>query len=245
MNELTQTELTHKVLSALATLREMIRNMDPDAVAEPSALAGWDRAHVLAHIDGFSRAAARQLDTAGAEVPFPMYDGGPEGRDEAIKLAALMRADALQERVEESLGALDSSLRGTSSAEWDLPTGFRGGGSVQELFYACWRELVIHASDLLLGLSVAHWDQDFCAHLFDELAVRVPESKRYILQPHGAQRIELGDGDDITVLSGTDFDLAAWLAGRDPLGPVQATAAADGAALPELGPWPSGSKARS
>ncbi len=64
-----------------------------------------------------------------------------------------------------------------------------------------------------------------------------PKSRRYILQPHGAQRIVLGSGDDATVLSGTAFDLAAWLAGREPLGPIQATAGADGAALPELGPW--------
>ena len=119
---------------------------------------------------------------------------------------------------------------------WNLATGFRNG-TVEELCYAIWRELVIHTSDLALSNSVADWEPEFCAHLFEALEARVPESRRYILQPHGAQRITLGHGDDATVLSGTAFDLAAWLAGRAPLGPVQATADADGADLPELGPW--------
>ncbi|GAA1498560.1 maleylpyruvate isomerase family mycothiol-dependent enzyme [Paeniglutamicibacter kerguelensis] len=237
MSELTQTELTHKVLSALSTLRQMVRTMDPAAAAEPSALPGWKRTQLLAHIDGFSRAATRQLDTAGAERPFEMYDGGMDRRHEAIELTALMRPDALLARTADALDALEASIRGISPAEWSLPTGFRDGGSVEDLFYAIWRELVIHTSDLALANSVADWDPDFCAHLFDALEGRVPDSRRYILQPHGAQRIVLGTGDDATVLSGTAFDLAAWLAGREPLGPIQATAGADGAALPELLPW--------
>lgn len=237
MSELTQQDLTTRILTSLTALRELVATVDAAAAAEPSALPGWNRAHVLAHIDGFSRAATRQLDTAGAEKPFEMYDGGMERRHEAIEMTALMRSDALLARTTEALDTLETSIRGISPAEWSLPTGFRDGGSVEDLFYAIWRELVIHASDLALAISVADWEPDFCAHLFEALEGRVPESRRYILQPHGAQRIVLGSGDDATVLSGTAFDLAAWLAGRDPLGPIQATAGADGAALPELGPW--------
>lgn len=237
MSELTQQDLTTRILSALSTLRETMSTVDDAAAAEPSALPGWSRAHVLAHLDGFSRAAARQLDTAGAQEPFPMYDGGMEARDDSIEITALMRPEALVARVTESLDALESSIRGISPAEWALATGFREGGSVEDLFHAIWRELVIHTSDLALGNSVADWEPEFCAHLFDALEARVPESRRYILQPHGAQRITLGQGEATTVLSGTAFDLAAWLAGRQPLGPVQATAAADGTDLPELGPW--------
>ena len=244
MSELTQQDLTTRILNSLSALRELVARVDAAAAAEPSALPGWKRAHVLAHIDGFSRAATRQLDTAGADEPFPMYDGGMEGRGAAIELTALMRAEALVVRTDESMAALESSIRGISAGEWDLATGFRGRGSVKDLFYAIWRELVIHATDLSLAHSVADWEPAFCSHLFDELEVRVPESRRYVLQPHGAQRISLGDGNEVTVLSGTDFDLAAWLAGRTPVGPVQATAGADGTDLPELGPWPSAPKAR-
>lgn len=244
MSELTQPDLTARILASLSDVRQVIATVDAAAAAGPSALPGWRRAHVLAHIDGFARAATRQLDTAGAEAPFEMYDGGAEGRDAAIEITALMRAEALVARTDDSLAALEASIRGISTGEWELATGFRGRGSVRDLFYAIWRELVIHATDLLLSRSLADWEPAFCAHLFEELAVRVPEAKRYILQPHGAQRISLGEGEDVTVLSGTDFDLAGWLAGRKPLGPVQATAGADGADLPELGPWPSGIKAR-
>ncbi len=236
MSELTQQALATRILSALSTARQITATVDEAAAAGPSALPGWDRAHVLAHIDGFSRAAARQLDTAGAQEPFEMYDGGMDGRNHAIEMTALMRPDALVARTTESLDALETSIRGIGAGGWNLATGFRNG-TVEELGYAIWRELVIHTSDLALSNSVADWEPEFCAHLFEALEARVPESRRYILQPHGAQRITLGHGDDATVLSGTAFDLAAWLAGRAPLGPVQATADADGADLPELGPW--------
>ncbi|RAX48982.1 hypothetical protein DQ353_11655 [Arthrobacter sp. AQ5-05] len=236
MTELTQQDLTTRILAALSTARQIIATVDDAAASGPSALPGWDRAHVVAHIDGFSRAAARQLDTAGTEEPFEMYDGGMDARHDAIEMTALMRPDALVARTTESLDGLETSIRGISAGEWHLATGFRNG-TVEDLFHAIWRELVIHTSDLALSNSVADWEPEFCAHLFEALEARVPESRRYILQPHGAQRITLGNGDDATVLSGTAFDLAAWLAGRTPLGPVQATADADGTDLPELGPW--------
>lgn len=237
MTELTQTELTEKVLAALDTVRKTISTVDEAGAKEPSALPGWDRAHVIAHIDGFARAATRQIDTAGAEKPFEMYDGGMDKRHDEIELTSMMRRDALIERTSESLEALAESIRGISHDEWALPTGFRGNASVEDLFYATWRELVIHASDLATGYSVANWEPEFCSHLFTALEPRVPAGRRYILQPHGAQRIILGEGEDATVLSGTAFDLAAWLAGREPLGPVQASAGGDGSALPALDPW--------
>lgn len=237
MTELTQSELTSKVLAALGTVRTTINAVDEAGIKEPSVLPGWDRAHVIAHIDGFARAATRQLDTAGAQEPFEMYDGGMDKRHDEIELTAMMRRDALLQRTGEALDALEASIGGISTDEWALPTGFRDGGSVEDLFYAIWREIVIHTSDLAVRYSVADWDPAFCEHLFVALEPRVPAGRRYILQPHGSQRIILGDGDEATVLSGTAFDLAAWLAGRAPLGPVQATAGGDGSALPALEPW--------
>lgn len=237
MTELTQSELTAKLLAALGTLRKVLSAVDEAGSKAPSVLPGWDRAHVIAHIDGFCRAATRQLDTAGAEKPLEMYDGGMDRRHEEIELISMMRLEALLQRSTEALNALETSIGGIGPDAWALSTGFRGNGTVEDLFFAIWRELVIHTSDLALGYSVADWDPEFCKHLFTALEPRVPAGRRYILQPHGSQRIILGDGDEATVLSGTAFDLAAWLAGREPLGPVQATSGGDGSALPDLEPW--------
>ena len=77
------------------------------------------------------------------------------------------------------------------------------------------------------------------AHLFRALEARVPQGARLVLQPHGKTRTVLGQGEKSWVLSGTDFDLAAWLAGRGIPGAIRVTAAADGAADPQLLPWPS------
>ncbi len=105
---------------------------------------------------------------------------------------------------------------------------------------AAWREVLIHATDLETTVGLADWPAEFSAHLFDFLSLRVPADVRLLLQPTGRQPLTLGEGATGYVVTGMEFGLAAWLAGREPSGPVRATASADGVDLPGLLPWPSG-----
>ena len=108
------------------------------------------------------------------------------------------------------------------------------------MVYAVWREMLIHATDLNeFTRPAASWPQEFCDHLLRALAARVKPEDRIVLQPHGRQRQVIGNGEKSWVLEGTDFDLAAWLAGRPVGGVVRATQAADSADFPTLLPWPS------
>ncbi|MFJ5108055.1 MULTISPECIES: maleylpyruvate isomerase family mycothiol-dependent enzyme [unclassified Glutamicibacter] len=232
-------ELIAQVTTALDELSVQVREVPDTQYSKPSSLPGWSTAQLIAHLASFAKAAVRQFENAGAQRPPLMYDGGAEGRIEAINMTALMRPESLRALAADALAQLRATLPG-AEATWEQPVGYRPGAKAADLMYATWREMLIHATDLDEFLRPsASWPPAFSAHLFRALEARVPEGTRLVLQPHGKPPIVLGDGAKSWVLSGTDFDLAAWMAGRPAAGPVQVTAAADGAADPQLLPWPS------
>lgn len=240
MTQITDSDLASSVSKALAGWEKLLPAITPEQYAQPSLLPGWNRAHVLAHVDGFARGAARQFSSARSGELVPMYDGGQAGRNERIELAALMAPEALGARVAEALGLLAAGIHAIEVDGWETETGFRPGSVVRDCAFAAWRELVIHATDLGLGHTPLDWSRDFCAHLFEALPGRIPTDKRVVFQPTGGTPFTLGAGPEAVVVTGMEYDLAAWLAGRTPMGPVRATADADGTALPELLPWVAG-----
>ncbi|MBT2548684.1 maleylpyruvate isomerase family mycothiol-dependent enzyme [Arthrobacter sp. ISL-65] len=245
----------HKAADAVSSLAAKLTEAD---VPAPSALPGWTRGHVLAHIAGISNAMARQLEFAARGETVELYDGGYDGRTKAIEMSAghaldQHRAD-LDSALERALRAFDSldadaggdagNAAAGDAGGWRAPISYRGG-VVLDGGFALWRELVIHASDLNTGRGPETWSRPFCEHLFTFLAARVPEEQKLVLQPLGMPPVVIGAGGRSTVISGMVTDIAAWLAGREPsLGSLRASAAADGVDLPELLPWPSGVPAK-
>lgn len=240
MTQITDADLARYISQALNDWSRTLPGLSPEALAAPSQLPGWNRAQLLAHVDGFARAMTRQLESAHTGELLPMYDGGQSARNERIELTALMAPEALRIRVTEALDALATVLAAIPAEGWDTEIGFRPGSVVRDGAFAAWRELVIHASDLGLGQSPVNWTREFCGHLFDALSGRIPADQRVVFQPTGGAPFTLGTGDEAVVITGMEFDLAAWLCGRTPLGPVRATADADGTALPQLLPWVTG-----
>lgn len=251
------TEL-HKAADAAASAAGKLTDED---VLAPSNLPGWTRGHVLAHIAGISTAMARQLEYAARGETVELYDGGQDGRSNAINAAAGHDAAAHQtdlqaalDRVLKAFGSLagpeepepagprdnSESNAGTPGATWQTPIAYRGGVAFDGGL-ALWRELVIHTSDLGTGPGPEAWSRPFCEHLFDFLSARVPVEDKLVLQPLGLPPVTIGSGGRSTVVSGMITDIAAWLAGREPsLGSLRASAAAEGVDLPVLLPWPSG-----
>lgn len=241
----------HKAADVVTSLAAKLTEAD---IPAPSALPGWTRGHVLAHITGISNAMARQLEYAARGETVELYDGGYDGRTKAIEMSAghsleQHRADldAALERALHAFDALDADTGADSSTGtggWHAPISYRGG-VVLDGGFALWRELVIHASDLHTGRGPETWSRPFCEHLFTFLAARVPEGHKLVLQPLGLPPVTVGGGGRSTVVSGMVTDIAAWLAGREPsLGSLRASAAADGVDLPELLPWPAGVPAK-
>jgi maleylpyruvate isomerase len=231
----------HKAADVVASAAAKFTDED---VKAPSALPGWTRGHVLAHLAGITNAMARQLEYAARGETIELYDGGQDGRNKAIGMAAGHSADVhradLNAGLDRALKAFDSLEAGSG---WQAPIAYRGG-VVQDGGLALWRELVIHTSDLGTGYGPETWSRQFCEHLFDFLAARVAPGEKLVLQPLGLPPRTIGGGGRSTVINGMITDIAAWLAGREPsLGSLRASAAADGVDLPELLPWPSGTPA--
>ncbi|MFC7850251.1 maleylpyruvate isomerase family mycothiol-dependent enzyme [Arthrobacter sp. NPDC057388] len=235
----------HKAAHTVTSLAAKLTDAD---VPGPSALPGWTRGHVLAHIAGISNAMARQLEYAARGETVDLYDGGYDGRTKAIEMSA---GHALEQHRADLDSALGRALRAFDALDdvpgaggWHAPISYRGG-VVLDGGFALWRELVIHAADLNTGRGPETWSRQFCEHLFSFLAARVPDGQRLVLQPLGLPPVAVGDGGRSTVISGMVTDIAAWLAGREPsLGSLRASAAADSVDLPELLPWPSGVPAK-
>ncbi len=246
----------HKAADVAASTAAKLGDED---VSAPSALPDWTRGHVLAHLAGICNAMARQLEYAARGETIELYDGGYEGRTKAIELAAghpaAQHLEDLRTALDRAITAFDS-LPDASAAQggsgdgsegtrtgWHAPIAYRGG-VVLDGGLALWRELTIHTSDLATGRGPETWSRPFCEHLFEFLAARIRPEDKVVLQPLGLPPLSIGGGARTTVVNGMITDIAAWLAGREPtLGSLRAEAAADGADLPDLLPWPAGTPA--
>lgn len=209
-------------LGAHRRLAATIEDLTDAQVAEPSALPGWTRGHVLAHLAGVTAAMAGQAEHEGTKVePYP---GGRATRDAGIEAGAGRSAAEHRAAIAEAAARLAKAWEGVR--DWDTPVFYRDG-TLTGTACAMWREVEVHTRDLDLGPVT--WSPEFCEHLFDFLSVRVPAGVRLVLLADGREWT-IGEGEPVE-LRGALTDLAAWLAGREPDGPITGD-------RPELKPWP-------
>lgn len=211
------------VLDAHRRLAALIEDVTDAQVAEPSALPGWTRGHVLAHLANVTVGLAGQAENEGTKVE--VYPGGRPARDAAIEADAGRSAVEHRARIDDAVARLAKAWAGVR--DWDTATFYRDG-TLTGTAYALWREVEIHTRDLDLGGPVT-WSPEFCDHVVEFLSARVPDGVRLTLQADD-RRWVIGEGEDVT-LTGSRTDLVAWLAGREPEGQITGD-------RPELKPWP-------
>ncbi|GAB3549399.1 maleylpyruvate isomerase family mycothiol-dependent enzyme [Arthrobacter tumbae] len=234
--------LPERLADAGRELLATAAGLDDDALAAPSVLPGWSRGFVLAHVEGVCRAMTRQLEYAARGETVDFYDDGSDGRNRDIERRAQRATEEQLHSLTDAVSTAVAVFAGVTGSEWTTRISYRDG-TVRDGALALWRELVIHASDLGLRRTSLDWDNAFCHYLFEFLEARIPAGTAIKLQPLGEQPRTLLSGSGTpartVVVTGLLQDIAAWLAGRQPLGGLNATAAADGVDLPELLPWPS------
>lgn len=176
-------------------------------VREPSALPGWSRGHVLAHIAGNARTAAEMFEGYARGEQIPQYGGSQVRREAEIEADSRLSAAALAELVRDTGARCLAAYR--AMPEWDGTLRWQSGrrpvirGPVSR-----WREIEIHRVDLDVGYRTADWPAGFVEfHLVRELA-RLPER-----------------APTVTVPDLSPAELLGWLFGRG--GPV----------LPPLPAW--------
>jgi maleylpyruvate isomerase len=218
------------VIEAHGTLRELLGGLDDEQVAEPSALPGWSRGHVLAHLTDNARAFARVAEHTLRGELVEMYEGGVDERNAIIETTAGRSAAEHRAALAEQTAWLESVWANASEEDWSRPVLFRNA-DIAATVYARWREVWIHMADLDLGVRPDEWPAELASHAIDFLITRLPAGVSLIAKDVERQWTT-GEGHH-TVITGDVRGLAAWLAGRAPVVPPMSP---DG--LPELGPWP-------
>ena len=176
-------------------------------VRAPSALPGWTRAHVLAHIAGNARTAAEMFDGYARGEEVAQYGGSASRREAEIEADSHRSATALVELVRHTGARCLAAYR--AMPDWDGTLQWQSGRwPVTRGPESRWREIEIHRIDLQLGYTPSDWPAEFVEfHLARELP-RLPER-----------------APDLAVPDLSPAQLLAWLFGRG------------GAGLPQLPPW--------
>lgn len=207
--------------------------LEDDQLAEPSALPGWTRKHVIAHLGFNARAVGRLVRWAQTGQKTPMYPS-PNARAEEIAEGAQWNGERLRRFVRDEQGALSDALNALDNIAWTAKVVTGQGRTVpaSELPWMRTREVWIHALDLGVGGSF----DDFPPAMLDRLIAEAVAKHQAIGVPDLAVRATDRAGDTVgqsTHVEGTAAGLARWLTRRDPDG----VRTADGSALPGLKPW--------
>lgn len=201
-----------------------VSGLTPAELAMPTALPGWTRGHVIAHVADGIRAFAELTEAALRGEIVPLFPGGVDERNTRIEKFAA--APDLMDRLEDGIRGLEAAWARAQPADWRRPVRFRNGDLAGTVF-ARWRETWIHLVDCAVGVTPADWPEPLAAHAIDFLVTRVPDGVALVATDTG-HRWGPADGEQV---SGTVRDLAAWVAGREPVGALAGPRV-------ELGPWP-------
>ncbi|MFD7069750.1 maleylpyruvate isomerase family mycothiol-dependent enzyme [Streptomyces sp. NPDC059913] len=191
---------TELVLDAVADLDEAGFRAD-------SALPGWTRGHLAAHVAANADALGNLVHWAATGEETPMY-ASAEARAEGIARGPALSADELRSWLTASARRLAEGLDALTDEQWHHPVVTAQGRTVPatELPWMRAREVCVHAVDLATGTAFTDLPDGFLTALADEIRDR-----------RGLAGLPEGPLPEI----------AAWLSGRP-------HSLAD---APALGPW--------
>ncbi|WP_449282808.1 maleylpyruvate isomerase family mycothiol-dependent enzyme [Leucobacter sp.] len=143
----------------------------PDADFDaPSALEGWSRRHLIAHVGYNARGLARLVEWARTGVETPMY-ASSEQREREIVLGSTLPCRALRHLVEHSAVHLNVEWRDLADEQWDHRVVTAQGREVpvRETAWMRAREVWVHAIDLGNGGSFAELPATLLDRLIDDV----------------------------------------------------------------------------
>jgi maleylpyruvate isomerase len=217
---------TDRLLSDLAGLPD-------EALHRPTALPGWSRRYLLAHVAANADALRNLVHWARTGEERRMYSS-PEQRDADIAAGAVLPATELRAWIASSAAALAEELDTLPARAWNSKVITAQGltRTASEIPWMRDREVYIHAVDLDAGTGFADLPPEFLAMLLDDVT-----SRRSAKGGGPALAIAASDTGHVWEIAGAGAhipvtaplaDLAAYLTGR----PAPALAAA-----PALPAW--------
>ena len=140
------------VRAGTAYFRRVLNNLTDEEMAAPTALDGWTRKHLIAHVGYNARALARLAMWAATGEETPMYPS-PQARGEEIEFGATLGAEALRNLCDHSAIDLDVRWRDLVADRWSAEVVTAQGRTVpvSETVWMRTREVWLHALDLNAG----------------------------------------------------------------------------------------------
>jgi maleylpyruvate isomerase len=179
----------------------------------PSALPGWKRRHVAAHLSLNAEALGNLVHWARTGEERPMYPS-PEARNAAIEAESLRPEDELRSWYDESSARLADAMAALTDDQWRASVRTAQGAPIPatRIPWMRSREVLIHAVDLATGLTFADLPPDFLEALCEDIHT---------------QR------GDVPAVTGPLPEVAAYLAGR----PYSSVTTPAGITAEPLPPW--------
>lgn len=196
---------------------DAVAGLDEAAFAASSALPGWTRKHLVAHLAANAEALLRLLHWATTGERTPMYSS-PEQRNADIEAGALRASTGLARWFTTSAAQLDQTLANLPEAAWSAQVVTAQGRTVpaSQVPWMRAREVLVHAVDLATGVTFADLPDAFLTALGDEIRAK-----------------RAGSGETVGELVGSLADVTAYLAGRGTTG----VTTPDGTPAPTPSPW--------
>jgi maleylpyruvate isomerase len=206
-----------------ASFRRALSHVTDAGFDEPSALPGWTRRHLVAHVGYNARALSRLVVWADTGVETPMY-ASPEDRAREIELGATLGPQALRSLADQSAIELDVRWRDLAPERWAqlVVTGQGREVPASETLWLRAREVWLHGVDLRTGLLVPDIPELVLRRLLADVVglwQRRGEADGWVLQEQGgsAQRWAVGTLGGLEV-RGTLAAMVAWATGRGATG---------------------------
>ncbi|MFG1708186.1 maleylpyruvate isomerase family mycothiol-dependent enzyme [Nonomuraea sp. M3C6] len=204
------------VQEGTALFEQTLRGIDDAGLHAPSALPGWRRRHVVAHVASNADALVNLLDWARTGVETPMYSS-PKQRAADIEAGAALPAGDLRAKLAAAHARLARELAAMPAAAWDAEVRTARGRTVpaSEVAWMRTREVWVHAADLDAGTGL----RDFPASVLRALAEDAvaafsanPDAPRVtLIATDTADRWELGTPEEVR---GELAEVTAYLLGR-------------------------------
>ncbi|MGW8634416.1 maleylpyruvate isomerase family mycothiol-dependent enzyme [Streptomyces sp. NPDC055793] len=206
------------------------------ALDEPSALPGWTRGHVVAHVAANADALGNLVHWAATGEETPMY-ASPEDRAAGIEEGALLPAAGLRVWLRDSARRLETAMDALGAEQWRAPVVTAQGRTVPvtELPWMRSREVCVHAVDLDTGVSFADLPAGFLTALCEDVVGKRaagPGPALLLTASDADARWELPGAGAPVEVTGALAGLTAYLAGR-----AHTLTTPRGGPVPALGPW--------
>jgi maleylpyruvate isomerase len=211
-------------------------DLDEAALGAPSALPGWTRRHLVAHVAANAGALGNLVHWAATGEPTPMYSS-PGDRAAGIERGALLPANDLGAWLRRSAQTLDAAMAALSDAQWQAPVVSAQGRTIAaaEVPWLRAREVYVHGVDLATGLSFGDLPGGFLTALCGDVSARrgtAPGPAILLQAVDSGGQWELPGRDEVVTLAGPLAEITAYLTGR-----AHKLTTAGGEPAPVLGPW--------